>query len=277
MLGFKGLVENSIDATSGRDVIAEYASNVAILMTGLSRMAEDLIIWSTSEFAFVELSDKFSSPSSVMPQKKNPDILELTRGKAARVIGNLVAVLTALKGLASGYGRDLQEIKPSIFSTSKIAVSALVVLNSMFATLHINKQKMRRVAGSGYLTALDIAEALVNEGISFRIAHKIVGQLVHTANQSNKSLSELSLAEIKKSLTEQIEPKKLLKVISSIDINTSLQGRVSRGSSGFAEQKRMVADRRAKAQAYRSGTTKRAADVDAALKGLSVKISSMIK
>ncbi len=278
MLGFKGLVENSIDATSGRDVIAEYASNVAILMTGLSRMAEDLIIWSTSEFAFVELSDKFSSPSSVMPQKKNPDILELTRGKAARVIGNLVAVLTTLKGLASGYGRDLQEIKPSVFSTSKIAVSALVVLNSMFATLHVNKQKMRRVAGSGYLAALDVAEALVNEGISFRIAHKIVGQLVHTAHRSNKSLSELSLEEIKKSLTEkQIEPKKLLKVISSIDINTSLEGRVSRGSSGFAEQKRMVADRRAKAQAYRSGTTKRAADVDAALKGLSVKIHSIIK
>jgi argininosuccinate lyase len=278
MLGFRGIVENSIDATSGRDVIAEYASNVAILMTNLSRMAEDLIIWSTSEFSFVELSDKFSSPSSVMPQKKNPDILELTRGKAARVIGNLVSILTTLKGLASGYGRDLQEIKPSVFSSSRIAVSALVVLSSMFTTIHVNKQKMRKVAGSGYLAALDIAESLVNEGLPFRTAHKIVGQLVHTAHGANKSLSDLNLTEIKKSLTDrQVEPKNLLKIISSIDVQTSLKNRISRGSAGFAEQKRMIADRRAKAQTYRSGTTKRTGEVDMALKVLSTKITSLIK
>ncbi|MEM2786358.1 MAG: argininosuccinate lyase, partial [Candidatus Nitrosotenuis sp.] len=178
MLGFSQIVENTIDATSSRDVVAEFVSAASILMTNLSRIAEDLVIWSTSEFSFVELSDQFSSPSSVMPQKKNPDILELTRGKTARVIGNLVAVLSSLKGLASGYGRDLQEIKPAVFSSSKIAISALIILNSMFATLKVNRDKIKKATESGYLTALDVAEALVKEGIAFRTAHKIVGNLV---------------------------------------------------------------------------------------------------
>jgi argininosuccinate lyase len=278
MLGFKGIVENSIDATSGRDVVAEYVSDVAILMTNLSRIAEDLVIWSTSEFSFVELSDRFSSPSSVMPQKKNPDILELTRGKAARVVGNLVAVLTTVKGLASGYGRDLQEIKPSVFSSSRIAISALVVLNSMFATLKVNDQKMRRVAGSGYLIALDIAESLVNEGMPFRTAHKIVGQLVQTAHESSKSLSQLTLSDVKKSLKgKEMEPRKLLKIISLIDISTSLRNRTSRGSSGTSEQKRMVQDRKAKIQAYRSGMAKRSAEVSTSLQNLSSKVATLVK
>jgi argininosuccinate lyase len=276
MLGFKGIVENSIDATSSRDVVAEYVSNVAILMTNLSRISEDIVIWSTSEFSFVELSDRFSSPSSVMPQKKNPDILELTRGKAARVIGNLVAVLSTLKGLASGYGRDLQEIKPSVFLTSRIALSALVVFNSMFATIKVNEKKMQDVANSGYLAALDIAEALVNGGMPFRTAHKVVGQLVQLAHQSHKSISELGIAEIKK-VVKDAEPKKLLKIISSIDAQTSLSNRKSRGSAGFLEQKRMVSDRKAKARAYRSGTTKRAGEVDAAMRNMAAKVASMTK
>jgi argininosuccinate lyase len=276
MLGFKGIVENSIDATSSRDVVAEYVSNVAILMTNLSRISEDIVLWSTSEFSFVELSDRFSSPSSVMPQKKNPDILELTRGKTARVIGNLVAVLSTLKGLASGYGRDLQEIKPSVFLTSRIAVSALVVFNAMFATLKINKQKMQDVANSGYLAALDIAEVLVNEGMPFRTAHKVVGQLVQMAHKSHKPLSKLGIAEIKKAVKD-VEPKKLFKIISSINAQTSLRNRKSRGSAGFVEQRRMVSDRKARARAYRSGTTKRAGEVDAAMRNLSAKVTSMIK
>ena len=119
MLGFKGLVENSIDATGSRDFVAEYVGQIAILMTNLSRMAEDFILWSTSEFSFIELSDKYSSTSSVMPQKRNPDILELTRGKAAQVIGHQVAILSNIKGLPSGYNRDLQQIKSSIWSASK--------------------------------------------------------------------------------------------------------------------------------------------------------------
>jgi argininosuccinate lyase len=277
MLGFKGLVENSIDATSSRDVVVEYVGAVAILMTNLSRIAEDLIIWSTSEFAFVELSDQFSSPSSVMPQKKNPDILELTRGKTARVIGNLVAVLSTVKGLASGYGRDLQEIKPSVWSTSKIAISALLVMNAMFATLKVNKEKMKKIANSGYLIALDVAEALVKEGLPFRTTHKIVGQLVQTAYESKKSLSQLTIPEINKSLKERdIDSKKILKIITSINAESSLKNRTSQGSSGISEQKRMILSRKAKIHAYKTGTIKRSNEITSSLDALSKKVRSLV-
>jgi argininosuccinate lyase len=277
MLGFKGLVENSIDATSGRDVVAEYMSAVTILMTNLSRMSEDLIIWSTSEFSFVELSDQFSSPSSVMPQKKNPDVLELTRGKTARVIGNLVAVLTTVKGLASGYGRDLQEIKPSVWSTSKIAISALLVINAMFATLKVNKEKMKKVTNSGYLTALDVAEALVKEGLPFRTTHKIVGHLVQTAYESKKSLSQLTLGEINKSLKEKdIDSKKILKIITSINAESSLKNRTSQGSSGISEQKRMVSNRKTKVNTYKTGVVKRGNEVVSSMDSLSRKVKSLL-
>jgi argininosuccinate lyase len=278
MLGFYGVVENSIDATSSRDVVAEYVSDIAILMTNLSRIAEDLVIWSTSEFSFVELADQFSSPSSVMPQKKNPDILELTRGKSARTIGNLVAILSNLKGLASGYGRDLQEIKPSVFSSSKIAISALVVLNSMFATLKVNEQKMKEVAGSGYLSALDIAELLVKEGLPFRTAHKIVGTLVQIAYESKKPLLELTAAEIGKLVKEkQISADKILKIILSVDADSSLKKRTSFGSAGFLQQKRMIAARKAKTRNYRAALTERTKLVSIAAQKLDQKIRILTK
>ncbi|MEM3064121.1 MAG: argininosuccinate lyase [Candidatus Nitrosotenuis sp.] len=276
MLGFSQIVENTIDATSSRDVVAEYVSAVSILMTNLSRIAEDLVIWSTSEFSFVELSDQFSSPSSVMPQKKNPDILELTRGKTARVIGNLVAILSSLKGLASGYGRDLQEIKPAVFSSSKIAISALVILNSMFATLKVNKDKIREVAESGYLTALDVAEALVKDGVAFRTAHKIVGSLVQTAHQKNKPLSELTEHEIK-STQKEFDAKKLHSIISSIDAEYSLKARSSAGSAGITQQKKMIAARKAKVLKYRQSMKKRTALISSTMAALSRKIQNLTK
>jgi argininosuccinate lyase len=278
MLGFSGIVENSIDATSNRDVVAEYVGHIAILMTNLSRIAEDLVIWSTSEFSFVELSDQFSSPSSVMPQKKNPDILELTRGKTARVIGNLVAILSNLKGLASGYGRDLQEIKPSVFFSSRTAISALIVLNSMFATLKVNKQKMNQIADSGYLTALDIAEALVKEGLPFRSAHKIVGNLVHTAHESKISLSELTISEIAKSVSsKEFDAKKLGKIISSINAESSLKNRSSLGSAGISEQKRLIAKRKSTIKQYRNNVTKRSAQISLAIERLSSNIRTLCR
>ncbi len=267
LLGFSGIVENSIDATGSRDVVAEYAGSIAILMTNLSRIAEDLIIWSTSEFSFVELSDQFSSPSSVMPQKKNPDILELTRGKSAHAIGNLVAILSNLKGLMSGYGRDLQEIKPPVFSSSKIAIAAPVVLSSMFATLKVNGQKMREAADSGYLSALDIAELLVNEGMPFREAHRIVGSLVQMAHHSKKSLKKLTAGEIG-SVAKQVDPNKILKIISSVSAGSSLKNRTSLGSAGFSEQKRMIADRRTKISQYQKILARRTARVSGAIQDL---------
>lgn len=278
MLGFKGLIENSIDATGTRDFVAEYVGQVAILMTNLSRLAEDFIIWSTSEFSFIELSDKFASTSSVMPQKKNPDILELTRGKAAQVIGYQVAILSNIKGLPSGYSRDLQQIKTSIWPASKIAISALLVNNAMLKTMKVNKYKMKKAVDSGYSISLDIAEYLVKEGIPFRSAHKIVGQLVQTASNLKKPLSSLSLSEIKKSLSGyNINPKELYKVTKFMNVHSSLDQRISNGSSGKSEQQRMILDRKKRVQAYRTGTIKRTNEVKVAFENLVAKIRTMTK
>jgi len=278
MLGFKGIIENSIDATGSRDFVAEYVGQVAILMTNLSRLAEDFILWSSSEFSFIELSDKFASTSSVMPQKKNPDILELTRGKTAQVIGYQMAILSNIKGLPSGYSRDLQQIKASIWSASKIAISALIVINAMLKTLKVNKQKMKKALDSGYSVSLDIAEQLVKDGIPFRIAHAILGNLVQTVSKSKKPLSTLSISEIRKSLSDsKVEAKKLYKIIQDMTAHSSLNERTSHGSSGRSEQQRMISDRKKKIQAYLIGTTKRTNEVKTAFENLSKKVKTLTK
>ena len=252
MLGFDGVVENSLDATSTRDFVAEYVAMVSILMTNLSRISEDFIIWSTSEFSFIELSDEFTSPSSVMPQKKNPDILELTRGKTAEIIGNLTAILTTVKGLASGYGRDLQQIKSSIWSTSKISISALLIIKSIILTMKVNEKQMKKVTESSNLIALDIAEKLVQEGVPFRVTHKIAGVLVQLAHNSKKPISKLSTIEIKKSVEgTKVDSKVVSKIISNTSVVSSLKDRKSFGSSGYDEQKRMISDRTEKINSWR--------------------------
>ncbi len=278
MLGFHGIVENSIDATSTRDFVAEYVSVVAILMTNLSRIAEDFVIWSTSEFSFIELADEFTSPSSVMPQKKNPDILELTRGKTSEVIGHLMAILATIKGLATGYGRDLQQIKSAVWSASKISITTLLVLKSMFLTLNVNEKQMKKAAEGGYLIALDIAEKLVQDGIPFRTTHKVVGQFVQVAFQAKKPLSKLTTSEIKQSVKgTTVDPKAVAKIIQSVSVFSSLKERTSEGSSGFNEQKRMIADRIKKINAYRIGITKRGGDITNSLSNLSKKVKLLIK
>ncbi len=278
MLGFHGIVENSIDATSTRDFVAEYVSVVAILMTNLSRIAEDFVIWSTSEFSFIELADEFTSPSSVMPQKKNPDILELTRGKTSEVIGHLMAILATIKGLATGYGRDLQQIKSAVWSTSKISITTLLVLKSMLLTLNVNEKQMKKAAEGGYLIALDIAEKLVQDGIPFRTTHKVVGQFVQVAFQAKKPLSKLTTSEIKQSVKgTTVDPKAVAKIIQSVSVFSSLKERTSEGSSGFNEQKRMIADRIKKINAYRIGITKRDGNITNSLSNLSKKVKSLIK
>lgn len=276
LLGFKGIVENSIDATSTRDFVIEYVAAVAILMTNLSRLAEDFIIWSTSEFAFIELPDEFTSPSSVMPQKKNPDILELTRGKTAQVIGNLTTILSIVKGLPSGYNRDLQQIKPSIWSSSRIAITALIVIKSMLEKINVDNQNMKKAIEGGYLVALDVAEKLVNNGIPFRTAHQIVGNLVKTAHISKKPLEKLSIDEIKRS-TKGIDPKQIKKIIESTSISSSLQNRISQGSSGISEQKRMIQHRMDKINAYKTGITKRGNEVKTVFSNLTLKVKSLTK
>ena len=278
MLGFDGVLENSLDATSTRDFVAEYVAMIAILMTNLSRISEDFIIWSTSEFSFIELADEFTSPSSVMPQKKNPDILELTRGKTSEIIGNLTAILTTIKGLASGYGRDLQQIKSSIWSTSKISISALLILKSILLTLRVNEKEMKKATESSYLVALDIAEKLVQNGIPFRTTHKIAGGLVQIAHQSNKSMNKLSMKEISKIAKDvKINPNLIMKIIQSTTITSSLKDRKSFGSSGYDEQKRMIEDRMNKINNYRINATKRDNDISKAIDNLSNKVTELIK
>ncbi len=278
MLGFDSVIENSLDATSTRDFVAEYVAMIAILMTNLSRISEDFVIWSTSEFSFIELSDEFTSPSSVMPQKKNPDILELTRGKTSEVIGNLTAILTTIKGLASGYGRDLQQIKSSIWSTSKISISALLILKSILLTLHVNEKEMKKATESSYLIALDIAEKLVQNEIPFRTSHKITGALVQLAHKSNKSLIKVNMKEIITIAKEtKTNPDLIMKIIQSTTITSSLKERKSFGSSGYDEQKRMIEDRTKKINSYRIDITKRNNDILKVLDHLSDKINELIK
>ena len=277
MLGFDGLIENSLDATSARDFVAEYVAMISILMTNLSRISEDFVIWSTSEFSFIELSDEFTSPSSVMPQKKNPDILELTRGKTAEVIGNLTTILTIVKGLASGYGRDLQQVKSSIWSTSKISISALLILKSILLTLKVNEKQMKKVTKSSNLIALDIAEKLVQEGIPFRVTHKISGILVQLAYNSKKPISKLTLSEIKKSVADsKVDPKIVSKIISSTTVVSSLKSRKSYGSSGYDEQKRMISDRIQKINRYRLDMSKRENKINSSIDDLEKQIHEIL-
>lgn len=277
MLGFDDVVENSLDATSSRDFVAEYVAMISILMTNLSKIAEDFVIWSTSEFSFIELADEFTSPSSVMPQKKNPDILELTRGKTAEVIGNLTAILSTIKGLASGYGRDLQQIKSSIWSTSKISISALLILKSILLTLKVNEKQMKKTTTSSNLIALDIAEKLVQEGIPFRVTHKISGILVQLAHQSKKPISKLTPSEIKKSVSDtNVDPKVVSNIISSTTVVSSLKDRKSYGSSGYDEQKRMISDRIQIINQYRTDITKRENAINASLESLKKDVDVII-
>ncbi|HJU13189.1 MAG TPA: argininosuccinate lyase [Candidatus Nitrosotalea sp.] len=278
MLGFKGLVENSIDATTSRDFVAEYVGNAAIMMTNLSRMAEDFIIWSTSEFSFIELADRFTSTSSVMPQKKNPDVLELIRGKTSQVIGYQMAVLSNLKGLPSGYNRDLQQVKVSIWPTSKIIISSLLVINSLLKTMKVNEKKLRQAIEGGYSISLDIAEALVRKGIPFRNAHRIVGNLVQIASNTKKPLLGLSIEDMKGVIHEnEIDTKELYKIIQSATPDSSLDTRKSQGSSGKHEQLRMIENRKRKVQAYMTGTSKRTSEVRNSLEALNHSVTTLIE
>jgi len=278
MLGLKGLVENSIDATTTRDSAIEYIAAVAILMTNLSRISKDFSIWSTTEFSFLELSDEFTSPSSVMPQKKNPDILELTRGKTSHVIGSLTSMLSTIQGLPSGYSRDLQQINPSIWSASKIVISALLVMESMLKTVVINKKNMKKAAEDGNLIALDLAEKLVHHNIPFRKSHQIIGRVVKLAHESGKPISKLDESEVKKVIkSKEVSLKLLMELIQSTTLTSSLQARKSQGSSGISEQKRMTAHRMNKINMYQAGVKRRSNAVQNSLNKMNQKVKQLIR
>lgn len=190
--------QNSLDAVSDRDFVCEFLFCLAVVGMHLSRLSEDLILWSTSEFGFVEFSEDFSTGSSLMPQKKNPDMAELTRGKTGRLYGNLVSVLTTLKALPSSYNRDLQEDKEPLFDSIDTVSSALKVFSAMLPKVKINRERMRDAAGDPNLMATDLAEYLVKKGMPFRQAHEIVGRVVSHSIAKKKRLDEIPLAGLRK-------------------------------------------------------------------------------
>jgi argininosuccinate lyase len=194
-LGFDGVCDNSLDAVSDRDFVIEFIGAAAITMVHLSRLAEDLIIYSTAEFAFVELSDAVSTGSSLMPQKKNPDSLELIRGKAGRVFGHHAALLATMKGLPLAYNKDMQEDKEALFDTIDTLSGSLTVMATVLRNTRVNAERGREAASRGYLNATDLADYLVRRGLEFRRAHELVGRVVSYAIGRDKALEELSLEE----------------------------------------------------------------------------------
>jgi argininosuccinate lyase len=198
LLHFPVVSANSVDAVSSRDFIMEFLAAASICMVHLSRLSEELILWSSSEFGFVDIPDAFATGSSIMPQKKNPDVPELVRGKAGRVFGGLMALLTVMKGLPLSYNRDMQEDKEPLFDTVDTLQGCLEVYEKLIPRLKINRTAMEKAVTKGFLNATDMADYLVTKGLAFRDAHRCSGEVVRYAMGQNKELHELSLKELKK-------------------------------------------------------------------------------
>ncbi len=197
LLGFDDITKNSLDGVSDRDFIIELASNISIIMMHLSRFSEEIILWCSWEFRFIELDDAFSTGSSIMPQKKNPDIAELIRGKTGRVYGDLQTLLTFMKGLPLAYNKDMQEDKEAIFDSIDTVKICLITLIPMIETLKVNKEKMKEASLKGFINATDCADYLVKKGLAFRDAYKIIGNLVAYCIDKDKTLESLSMEEYK--------------------------------------------------------------------------------
>jgi argininosuccinate lyase len=196
-LGFERIYENSLDAVSDRDFIVEFLANASLIMMHLSRLCEELVLWSSTEFAFIELDDAFCTGSSIMPQKKNPDVAELVRGKTGRVYGHLVGLLTVLKALPLAYNKDMQEDKEGMFDTVKTLQGALQLFAPMIATMKVNTGRMRQAVSQDFSNATDIADYLVHKGMPFRQAHEVIGKIVLYCIRNDKFLLDLKLEQFK--------------------------------------------------------------------------------
>ena len=197
-LGFKKPMDNFMDGVSDRDYLLELMSDFSIIMMHLSRLSEELILWSSQEFKFIELDDLYSTGSSIMPQKKNPDGAELIRGKTGRVYGNLISLLTVMKGLPLAYNKDMQEDKEGFFDSVNTLSMCLQIMEQMIATLKIRKKKKKKAVKGGFLNATEVADYLVNKNVAFRDAHGIVGQIVIYCEDNEKAIEDLSLEELKR-------------------------------------------------------------------------------
>jgi argininosuccinate lyase len=225
-LGFSGVTRNSLDAVSDRDFAIEFCSFAAILMMHLSRLAEELVLWSSADFAFIELSDGFCTGSSIMPQKKNPDVPELVRGKTGRVYGNLVSLLTLMKALPLAYNKDMQEDKEPLFDTIDTVRGSLRVFTEMIAQLSVNGTRMREAAGRGFATATDIADYLVRKGLPFRQAHEVVGKTVRYALETGKTIPDLTLEEFRQ-FSKKIEAD----IFAAVTLEASVNARQATGGT----------------------------------------------
>jgi argininosuccinate lyase len=237
-LGFSQVSRNSPDAVADRDFILEYEAAASICMMHLSRLAEELVLWSSAEFGFIELDDAYATGSSIMPQKKNPDAAELARGKTGRVYGHLMALLTTMKGLPLAYNRDMQEDKEGLFDTVDTLLATLGVFAGMVKTLKVNGDSTRKAAGRGYILATDMADYLVKKGETFRTAHEIVGRLVNYAAGKDKTFTELNINEYKR-----FSPR-FGADVRSITIESSLAARNVVGGTAPAQVKKALAKAR---------------------------------
>ena len=228
-LGFDALCDNSLDAVSDRDFVIEYVGAAALAMVHLSRLAEDLIIYSTTEFGFIELSDAIATGSSLMPQKKNPDSLELIRGKAGRVFGHHAGLLATIKGLPLAYNKDMQEDKEALFDSIDTLHASLRVMTTVLGNIRIHHDRTREAAGRGYLNATDLADYLVRRGLEFRRAHEVVGRAVSYAIEQGKALEELSLDEF-----QQLSPLFADDLYAAIKLESSLANKPARGGTSPA-------------------------------------------
>ncbi|QRG66459.1 argininosuccinate lyase [Brevibacillus choshinensis] len=196
-LGFAKPVDNFLDGVSDRDYLLELMSGFSILMMHLSRLSEELILWSSQEFRFIQIDDAYSTGSSIMPQKKNPDAAELIRGKTGRVYGSLTSLLTTMKGLPLAYNKDMQEDKEPFFDALDTVLSCLAIMSRMIATMKVNHENMKRAVKEGFLNATEVADYLVSKGVAFRDAHSIVGSIVIYCEDHQKAIEELTLEELK--------------------------------------------------------------------------------
>ncbi|MCQ5364297.1 argininosuccinate lyase [Anoxybacillus salavatliensis] len=235
LLGFDSIYENSLDAVSDRDFIIEFLSNSSILMMHLSRFCEELILWSSQEFQFIEMDDTFATGSSIMPQKKNPDMAELIRGKTGRVYGNLMALLTVMKGLPLAYNKDMQEDKEGMFDTVQTVIGSLKIFAGMIETMTVRTDVMEKATKQDFSNATELADYLAKKGVPFREAHEIVGKLVLTCIERGVFLADLPL-----DVYQQASPLFEEDIYEALNPYTAVNRRMSAGGTGFTEVKKAI-------------------------------------
>jgi argininosuccinate lyase len=235
-LGFREPTRNSIDSVSDRDYALEFLAASAITATHLSRFAEEIVIWSTPQFNFIRLSDSFSTGSSIMPQKKNPDAAELVRAKTGRITGSLVALLTVMKGLPLSYSKDMQEDKEAVFDAAETLELCLAAMTGMVSDMAVNTAAMKKAAGAGFSTATDLADWLVRAlNIPFREAHHVTGRAVAMAEAKKTALEKLTLAEL-----QSLHPGVTDQVFSVLTVEKSVRSRTSFGGAAPSEVRKQV-------------------------------------